>query len=121
MTSNPPARDAEQRQDALHEALKARQERARLLREVHTTRVSVFEVLDLGRRGIGDTIAGHIEIGDLLMALPGIGPVTAATMLMEAGLGADVDEHLDMLTNRESDALVQELHNWFDSHAPHDG
>lgn len=97
MSPTPPQNTPEERAAALADALKARQGRAAIKAAVTAGTSSVGAVLDAGHRGQGNSIAGRIEVGDLVVAVPGIGPVKAAKILSDAGI-ADGEEHLDELS-----------------------
>lgn len=97
-----PERTPEQRQEALTEALAARQARAAVKHEIATGSRSATDTLDQGHRGATDElgqharIIGRIEVADVLLAVDGIGPVKAGEILAAAGI-ADGEERLDQL------------------------
>lgn len=105
-----PERTAEQRQEALEEALRAREHRAKLVREVQEGKVSIFDVLGAGRRGSGDLIAGHVHVGQLVMAIDGIGPKTAAWMLDATRV--EDETHVNAMTEKQVAELKVCLTNW---------
>lgn len=115
MTPTPPVRTPEQRQEALVEALRARRERAKVKASVTKTPVRVLEVLDIGQRASGDLVLAHMHIGELLLAVDGIGDVTAANMILEAGVTSE-DAHLDQLTAAEVESLREQLVAWLETH-----
>lgn len=107
-------RTPEQRQEALDEAKRTRRHRAKLIREVTDGNVSIFDVLDTGQRGSGDLIAGHVHVGQLVTAINGIGPKTAAWMLEATGVADDV--HVNAMTEAQVAELKLCLTNWAREH-----
>jgi len=105
----------EERQAALAAALKARQARHQLKADIAAGKRSVSEVLEAGKRGADDRpddhgwrLAGHLEVGDLLLAVKGVGPQKAAKLLARAGIAND-HTHLDRLSAAQREALSSVL------------
>lgn len=109
----PPERSPEQLEDALHEALKAKQARHELKQQIADGKLDVRELLDVGHRGTGDKIAGRLDVGDVILAINGVGPQFARNILTGASLEADVEIHpeapLDQLSRAMVDALKAQL------------
>lgn len=110
----PPQRTPEQRIEALSLALEARKKRAAVKNQVTFGTTRVEQVLEEGAYGTTDElgeharVSGRIEIGDLLLAVRGVGPSHAATILTEAGV-EDASEHLDKLNADQRQAIVRAL------------
>ena len=114
MTSNIPERTPEQRHAALVLALETRRARAEVKARVADGTLAFADVLEEGRYGAGDEagdhkrVVGRIEVGELLLAVPRIGPVHAAEILVAAG-EIPFDQRLDTLNAEQRGALVTEL------------
>lgn len=108
MPPTPPEQTPEQRAHALELALIAREERAELKRMVASGNLDPVELLEQGHYGTGDHAAGRIAVGDVLLAIDGVGPKHAAQILTNAGL-LDDRQHLNALTRDEVDRIVAAL------------
>lgn len=73
----------EQRAAALDKAAKARQVRAEVKEQLRTGKTTLTEVLELGA---SDEAVGKLKVSALLEALPGVGKVTAASIMNEIGI-----------------------------------
>lgn len=109
-----PKRTPEERQQALTQALEARKARAEFKHEIAAGSRSATNTLDEGHRGATDElgqharIIGRMEVGDVLLAVEGIGPVKAGEMLADAGI-ADGEERLDQLNAKQVAKLKESL------------
>lgn len=108
MGPTPPANTPEERAAALEAALHARQARAQIKSDVNVGKTTFGDVLDQGHHGTGDKEAGRIEVGDLILAVHGVGPVKAAEVLAAVGI-ADSEKHLNEPTADEVTALKAQL------------
>lgn len=104
----PPGRSAEQTRRAAQKALAARRLRADVKRQVRSGYLSCSQVIELSRT---DTDLGaacaRMTIADLLLSLPGVGPVTADRQLVALGLSGD--RRLRALGDRQREALRREF------------
>lgn len=108
MSPTPPANSPQERTAALQAALAAREQRAAIKAAIAAGTQDVGSVLDAGHRGQGDPIHGRLQVGDVVLAINGIGPVKGAEVLAEAGI-TNAEEHLDELSAEQVSALKTEL------------
>ncbi|MFE0654726.1 integration host factor, actinobacterial type, partial [Streptomyces sp. NPDC059534] len=88
------------RQEALRKAVARRRERAELLDEIRSGRVSLQSVLERD-----DEVAGCIYTHRLLEALPGIGKIRSLKIMKE--LGIDESRRVQGLGHRQCERLLE--------------
>lgn len=100
----PPQRTADDRSRASRKAVEARRTRAEIKRRVAAGYLSCSQVIDLAFTDTDDGLAcARMTIGDLLLSLPGVGPVTADRHLV--ALGINGSRRLRALGHRQRDDL----------------
>jgi hypothetical protein len=99
-----PTLTAEQRAEALKKAQKARAARKQLLDQVKSGEVTVAQVLD---RSNTDPMVSKTRVLAVVMALPGVGPARAATLLSEAGIAEG--RRVGGVGSKQHDALLGAL------------
>lgn len=86
----PPLRSAADRGEARARALAARRTRAETKAQVRAGYLSFSQVIDMAftdsERG---RAVGRMTVGELLLAIPGVGPTTADRRLVELGINGD--------------------------------
>ena len=99
---NPPALSNEQREYARRVAADARRERADVRASLRDGRVTVIHVLD-------STIEAHqrMRVRDVVLALPGIGPIRCAEILEAAGIAST--KRVGGLTEHQRERLLRRL------------
>jgi hypothetical protein len=78
-----PTLTAEQRQDALRQAMAARAARKQLLQAIARGQESIPAVLE---RAKTDTIVGRTKVTALLTSLPGYGPAKVTALMQRTGI-----------------------------------
>ena len=98
----PPALSNEQREYARRVAAEARRERADVRASLRDGRVTVIHVLD-------SPIEAHqrMRVRDVVLALPGIGPIRCAEILEAAGIAST--KHVGGLTEHQRERLLRRL------------
>lgn len=98
----PPALSNEQREYARRVAADARRERADVRASLRDGRVTVIHVLD-------STIEAHqrMRVRDVVLALPGIGPIRCAEILEAAGIAST--KRVGGLTEHQRERLLRRL------------
>ena len=104
----PPTRTPEQRLEALQQALEVRRKQAAVKQDIHTGQRTIGSVLDAGHKGAGDHVLGHMDLGEILLAVNGVGPVHAAQVL--AAVEMDPDHHVDQLGVKQVQAFKDAFH-----------
>ncbi len=101
----PPPLTAAERSGARDRALVARRTRAEVKAKVRAGYLSFSQVVDIA---FTDTEQGRavarMTVGELLLALPGVGPTTADRRLVELGINGD--RRLRALGERQRSQLV---------------
>lgn len=99
---------------ARHLALEARHARALLLHGVTEGDYTVGDILQRGAYGSTDEvgtharIAGRIKVGDLVLAVDGVGPVEAGKILGAAGI-VDAETRIDKLNQEQRQGIVDAI------------
>ena len=99
---NPPALSNEQREYARRIAADARRERADVRAALREGRVSVIDVLEPTTEA-----QQRMRVRDVVLSLPGIGPIRCAEILEAAGSGAA--KRVGGLTEHQRGRLLQRL------------
>ncbi len=100
----PPRLTADERSRAARQAVQARRTRAAVKQRVAAGYLSCSQVIELAFTDTDDGRAcARMTIGDLLLSLPGVGPVTADRELV--ALGINGSRRLRALGQRQRDDL----------------
>jgi hypothetical protein len=98
----PPALSNEQREHARGVALRARRERADVRAALRKGRVSVIDVLEPTTEA-----QQRMRVRDVVLSLPGIGPIRCAEILESAGIAST--KRVGGLTEHQRGRLLQRL------------
>jgi hypothetical protein len=99
-----PTLTAQQRQDALRQAIAARAARKQLLKAVACGQESIPGVLG---RAKTDTIVGRTKVTALLSSLPGFGPAKVTALMQRTGIAPS--RRIAGLGQRQRQALCDAL------------
>lgn len=108
MTPVPPY-DPSELAHARLRALERREVQAELKQLLADGKITVKDLLDKGRRGqtpaARDMAAGHLDVGETLLAVSGIGPQSAMKICNAACV--DPDRHLDTLSDAQREVITR--------------
>lgn len=104
----PPELTDLQREAARERALVARKQRAALKSELRSGELSFEDVLDLSRgQSEASAAASRLRVGEVLLAIPGVGEAKADALLVGAGVNGN--RRVRGLGSRQVDRLLTGL------------